>query len=120
MLPDMHPRRIALVMLFAVCVSAAVQLGCHAQHQPPAEADAGSTADGSLPEDASATAGSGCDAWCDYRSSERRDDGFCAVEFTTCKDMCIHARERGLAANPVETCIRDNALCFVDLMMCAE
>lgn len=63
-----------------------------------------------------------CTEWCEYRADEHENDGFCdpfLQDFpdADCTSVCIHGLAGGLPN--VESCIKDNPMCFVDLAGCS-
>lgn len=65
-----------------------------------------------------------CTSWCDFRSVEHADEGFCEPFVLDspdqgCVSTCIGTLAEGLPAAGVEGCVRDNPLCFVDLETCS-
>ncbi len=66
-----------------------------------------------------------CNTWCSARRANHTDDGFCepilqGSETQGCEATCLAGLSAELVPDRVEACIRDNALCFVDLEGCAQ
>ena len=64
-----------------------------------------------------------CATWCDYRTAEHANEGFCdpilqGVPDRECVSICISALQQDLAFDSVQECVRNNPLCFTDLEDC--
>ena len=65
-----------------------------------------------------------CEGWCDARETEHANEGFCEPSLqgspaSDCRSVCLTGLADGLSRTGLESCIRDDALCFVSLGDCA-